>query len=220
MTIDTSRRANIRGYFGASGTGKSWAAKEWLRQRRPDRLLVFDPESEYDAHARQVTAAELVAGLKAGIPRGAFRLRYVPAYTGRVDAFDTFCRLALLAAERAGGCVVVVDELAEVTGQGKAINGWGTLVRTGRKRGIELVACSIRPAEIDKTFWSQCTYVRAGRLTEVDAERVAKVLGLPAAELTGLPDLAYRERDLQGAGVAAEGTIRPAGRSKKARATR
>jgi hypothetical protein len=219
MSIDTSRHASIRGYFGATGTGKSSAAKAWLRARAPDRLLIFDPEGEYDAHGRLCDARELVDGLRAGIPRRAFRLRYRPPLRDRPAAFSTFCQLALIAAEQAGGCVVVVDELAEVVGSGKAIDGWGALVRTGRKRGVELVACSIRPAEIDKTFWSQCTYVRSGRLTfGPDLARMAAVLGVDADQLATLRDLEYLERDIQAQQGAEGGTIRPAGRSKKARA--
>lgn len=219
MTIDTSRAAAIRGYFGSTGTGKSSAAKAWLRQRAADRLLIFDPEGEYDQLGPLCGAAELVERLKVGLPRKAFRLRFMPPLRDRPAAFSTFCRIALVAAEQAGGCVVVVDELAEVVSSGKAIEGWGALVRTGRKRGIELVACSIRPAEIDKTFWSQCTYVRSGRLTfGPDLQRMASVLGCDPEQLAGLKDLEYIERDIQAQQGAETGTFRPAGRSKKTRA--
>jgi hypothetical protein len=218
MSIDTSRRAAIRGYFGASGTGKSTAAKAWLRQRAPDRLLIFDPEGEYDRWGILCpTGAELLRRLKAGMAGEGFRLRYAPPIAGRPAAFNVFCRIALAVAERCGGCVVVVDELAEVTTPGKAVAGWGGLVRTGRKRGVELVACSIRPAEIDKTFWSQCTYVRSGRLSfGPDLARMAGMLDCTPDQIAGLRDLEYIERDIQGQTPADSGIIRPAGRSKKA----
>lgn len=216
MSIDTARRASIRGYFGATGTGKSTAAKAWLRQRDPERLLIFDPEGEYDGWGHLCGSVELVDRLKTGLSTRGFRLRYMPPLANRIAAFDKFCSIALFTAERCGGCVVVVDELAEVTSSGKAINGWGALVRTGRKRGIELVACSIRPAEIDKTFWSQCTYVRSGRLTfGPDLARMASVLGCEPEQLARLRDLDYLERDIQGQTEAETGTIRPAGRSKR-----
>jgi hypothetical protein len=217
VSIDTTRRASIRGYFGATGPGKSTAAKAWLNQRAPDRLLIFDPEGEYEAFGHLCAAGDLVKRLHAGLSTAGFRLRYKPPLANRIAAFDTFCSIALWTAERCGGCVVVVDELAEVAGSGKAINGWGALVRTGRKRGVELVACSIRPAEIDKTFWSQCTYVRSGRLTfGPDLARMASVLGCEPDQLSRLRDLEYLERDIQGQTDAETGTIRPAGRSKKA----
>lgn len=219
MSIDVARRASLRGYFGASGTGKSTAAKAWLRARASDRMLVWDPEGEYEAFGHWCEAPELLTRLRTGMAGHGFRLRYKPPAVNRRAAFDTFCALALVTAEKCGGCVVVVDELAEVTGAGKAINGWGALVRTGRKRGVELVACSIRPAEIDKTFWSQCTYVRSGRLSfGPDLARMASILGCDPADLAALPDLAYIERDIQGQQGAETGTIRPAGRSKRARA--
>ncbi len=216
MSIDTSRRANIRGYFGASGTGKSSAVKQYLRDLNPPRLLVWDCEGEYLEHARPATARDLGA-----VPSryAAFALAYkAPATANRGACFNVFCHLALSVAEDRGGCVVVCDELAEVTGTGKALDGWGALVRTGRKRGVQLIAASIRPAEIDKTFYSQCTYIRSGRLIfPNDSRRVAGVLGVDPVDLEGLEDCDYIERDLQSGGPATRGTIRPVDRPKSAR---
>lgn len=210
MTIDTSRRASVRGYFGASGTGKSSAVKAYLSSLDAPRVLIWDCEGEYLDHARPATAQDL-----GSVPQrfAAFALAYkAPASANRIACFNLFCHLALSVAEKRGGCVVVCDELAEVTGTGKALDGWGALVRTGRKRGVQLIAASIRPAEIDKTFFSQCTYVRSGRLIFAnDSRRVSGVLGIDQRDLETLQDREFYERDLQAGTPATRGTIQPVG---------
>jgi hypothetical protein len=101
--------------------------------------------------------------------------------------FDAFCRVALLWA-RLRPCVIVVEELAEVTSPGKAPTAWGELLRWARKLGSTVYGITQRPAESDKTLLGSSHRIVCHALNGVrDARYMADFMpGVPVERLLAL----------------------------------
>jgi hypothetical protein len=164
---------------GCSGSGKTiWA----MRAVAPAaRLLVWDSHLQWSSHGCRglKTIAELARACSTREPAHL-------AYTGPLDAFDAFCRVALCWVKLARA-TVVIEELAEVTTPGKAPPGWGELVRWIRKLGGSLVVLTQRPQESDKTSLNNSmrivVHACSGR---TDARYMAAVIGVDQAAIESL----------------------------------
>ena len=205
-----AQRAQFCGVFGATGTGKSTYLRALLAKRRK-RLLVWSPKEKKDNYAGLVggqlvrTAAEVHAALtRAG--HGPFCLVFHPSLNRKRDEaqFDAVCRM-LLAAEN---CTLLVEELHTVTLATWAPEGWKNVTLMGRASGLEVIATSQRPAQVDKSFFSSLTTCRSGRLLfEEDAKVLARSLLVPAPDLMALPDFHFVERIMDG-GEPSRGKLR------------
>lgn len=205
---DVTRAAAIVAVLGGSGTGKSAWVKQQLRADRPPRLMIWDPEGEYADLAHQVTD-----------PRELMHLasfdRFALAFYGSADPeaagreFEFVCRLAFELASRKGRpCTFVADELQEVTKPSKAPPHWAAIVRRGRKHGMTVYGIGQRPAEMDKTIYSQPSLLHVGRLTYTeDQRRFAVALNVRPADIAGLADCEYLERDMHAGTPAARGRL-------------
>lgn len=128
---------------------------------------------------------------------GAYVLR--PSFDAelRERQFDRFCTAALALARASGDVLSVIDELHLVTQAGRAPAGWRELIETGRKFGATVIAASIRPAAIDKSFWTNCTHVRAHRVNFADDQKtLANCVGVDQSEIAALTGHAYIARNL------------------------
>lgn len=112
----------------------------------------------------------------------------------RYDArFDWLCR----AAWSLGDLTFVVDELADVTGPNRAPAIWKTITRKGKHERLATFAATQRPAEVDKTFLGNCTFIHCGRLNDEAAVlTMKKVLGVTSEQIVGLKDLEFIERNM------------------------
>lgn len=166
--VDTTRENNHEYVLGSSGSGKSYYVKSQIKKAR--RLLIFDPDDEYGelSNIQTVTTSSgLLALIKQAGSSKPLRVRFVA--NGKT-MFDYLCAVSFAWANH----VLVVEELADVTSPSKASDNWGKVVRRGRKRGIKIYALSQRPAEADKTIFTQVAKIRCGRLDgEGDQKRVA-----------------------------------------------
>lgn len=186
--------ASIRAYVGGSGFGKSLSVAGYLRETRPARLIVWDPQDENAALATAVgSLTEMVTAT-----RGArFAVRYVPP--GHASGkemerrFATFCAVAY---ERAGS-TVYVEELSGVTTPSRAPAAWKKLCVRGRHQGLTVIGCAQRPAQVDKDFFSNCTFIRCfGGLREpAGAVKMAAILRVDADLIDGLQPREFIERD-------------------------
>lgn len=193
--------------MGASGSGKSTALKEKLKAEPAGWRLIVDPDAEYSRFGMNTRElASLVSMLKG--PRGA--LVFVPSLN-RATAIRQFafvCAVAWRLAERGYPVELVVDELSEFTTALEAPAEWRRVVKRGRKMGITVRAAAQRPAEIDKTIWSNATLVRTGRLNfAADQTVIAAALGVNVAQVEALGQLDYLERDLNRGGVVVRGRL-------------
>lgn len=205
-----ANRANILGYIGAPGSGKSSSLKAALRVARHARVLVYDPMDEYSMLASQATGsvAELLRLVQAA-GRGAFSIRFLPSADLKVaeKQFDAFCRIAFAV----GHCAVVAEELAFVTKASHAPPGWSQLNLKGRHRSVTIYGTTQRPAKVDKDFFGACTRIRCGRLNFANDRKVmADVLGVPVEAIGALLPLQYFEKDM-GTGQVVYGMVNPTG---------
>lgn len=195
---DVTRDAEIVGVFGATGSGKSSYLKALLAARPAGvPCLIFDPGREYNGRA--FTSEPDFIRAAVADATGAFAYRLLPAESPALarSQFDRFCTLALRIAKRGAGCFVIADELHDFIDPRRPADGWAVLVKQGRKWGCSVLAASIRPALIDKTFWTCCTRIRSGRLNyENDIATVGNALGELGAELAGLTGTQWLQRDM------------------------
>ncbi len=172
-------RADIRLVFAASGHGKSHAIKKWMRGQR--RVMVWDVMAEYPG-----TAIDSRAALVDAVSRARFRVAFRPDFArGLAADFDFFCRAAFAA----GRCMVIVEELNQVTTPSYAPPAWRNITSRGRHRGLVVCAASQRPAGCDKDAIGNATEIWAGRLPyerdrkalepQLGRERCARLISLP-----------------------------------------
>lgn len=184
------KRASVRAYVGATGSGKGVGIRDYLASQKPPRLAIFDPMHEYGDIARPVaTVAAVIAAMKAKN----FRVTWQPSdetdFEGKAFKrdFELFCRACFIA----GNMEMLVEELELVTRPTWAPAAWRNCTKRGRHVGLRIVAACQRPADCDKAFWSSCTYVRAFALREhEDRARVARALNVPLEEIDALRTLA------------------------------
>lgn len=185
---------------GASGSGKTaWVNRQTAKARR---LLAWDIEGQHTAGAEVVRSRVRLAEI-ANDP-GPGRYAYIPA---SVRDFDFWARCAFLWVRRAPG-VVVAEELADVTTPGKAPDGWGMLVRRGRKYGADIYAITQRPAESDKTAVGNAAIIHCCRMSRAQDRRyMAAEMDLQEREIAGLKGLDWVEKDMR-TGKVRRGTLR------------
>lgn len=181
--MDNSNRPDIRAYIGATGSGKGVSVREHLRKKKPRRLLVWDPLGEYGefCSAKVSDLADVARHCKAD----RFAVSYWPGAdpTKYAEKFALFCRIAFAA----GNCTVLVEELADVTSPSHAPQPWRRLTTQGRHRGLSVIACSQRPAQVDKQFLGGCTYIRCFTLRyPADRSAMAACMDVPLADVAKL----------------------------------
>lgn len=190
--MEVKNKAALNVAVGSSGSGKSHWIKAELAAAHPQRLIVCDPDGEYDKHGTRVrTLAELVRATVA--PQ--FAVIFTPAddpATG-TKQFAFMCAAAWhIATELNRPLTFAVDELAEYVTAWKAPSSWRRLVKRGRKYGVTVYAGSQRPAEIDKTIWGNASLIRSGRLSDKnDQATVGRALGVKPDELGALSNHAW-----------------------------
>lgn len=187
--IDTTRECEHEAVFGASGSGKSYYVKQIVKKW--GRALIWDPDNEYGEIPNIQTArtpAEVMSFINSA---SNVKVRYVPMTIDRKLLEKCFDFISL-AAFIWGNCLYVGEEIADVTTPSKAAGGWGVVLRRGRKRGVKVIGVSQRPAECDKTLFTQARYIRTGRLDgEGDKQRLATTLGAPVDWVKRLGDLEF-----------------------------
>jgi hypothetical protein len=185
--------ASIRAYVGGSGFGKSLSVASYLRETRPARLIVWDPQDE---NADIATAVHSMPALIDATEGARFAVRYVPpghASGKEMDRrFALFCKVAYMRA----GSTVYVEELSGVTTPSRAPAAWKKLCVRGRHEGLTVIGCAQRPAQVDKDFFSNVTFVRCfGGLREpAGAIKMAAFMRVPVDMLDALAPREFIEK--------------------------
>lgn len=183
---DVSLAADITLVCGGSGSGKSTFVKR--NATDADRIIVFDSDEEYASlpgFTRIAKAGDLIRYLQRA-KKG--RFAFVPRGTGSDELFDLWCKAAFAW----GNCTVIAEELADVTSPGKAPDGWGQLVRRGRKRGLRIFGITQRPSESDKTIVGNASRIWCGSMTRADDRRyMAKEMDVSQELVNQLKPLDY-----------------------------
>lgn len=197
-TIDVTRTARIVFACGRPGSGKSHYIKQAIAADRAPRLMVFDPEGEYNALAHPV---EQLRDLIRLVDCQRFAVSFVPSALPELatDQFDVFCRIAFDLAQAGRPLTLAVDELQQVTQPNRAPPYWAACIRRGRKYGMSIYAAAQRPAEIDKTIYSNATEIRTGALAFPDDQTtIARAIGIDPAEVGRLSGYGWIKRDATG----------------------
>lgn len=183
------KRADVRAFVGATGSGKGVGIQQHLKELKPQRLVIFDPMHEY---GRQGQVHQKIAPLLRAMGRANFKLVWQPADDTDYDskAFKNEFSLLCQAVFRAGYVCFLVEELELVTKPAWAPPAWRNCTKRGRHQGLVIIAATQRPADADKAFWSSCTYIRCHALRETeDGQRMAKVLKVPYEQIDKLQTL-------------------------------
>ena len=164
------------GFFGASGSGKTYRAKQLTKNLQ--RLVVFDPTPEVDwatetrdgifylDEAKEFIANHMDTG---------FRVCIVPTFGKETAELNDLC-LLLITLQRAYSrfgvkITLVVDEMdlsfSTGTMQRYPKNYFGYLCRRGRHLGVNLLGLSQRINQVDTTFRANLSGVYLFQHTEL-----------------------------------------------------
>ena len=154
--------------IGRSGSGKSYLVKAAIKAGKlGKKILILDYQDEYDYE--EVTLQQLLEGYET-LPNE-FILRYVPSSPEETNAFFRFV-LAL------GDVTVIAEEVGDYYS-----NDLLSCMRRGRRRGVQVIALSQRPADVHKTLTSQAACFVVFYVEEIrDVEYIRKRFG-DAAEI-------------------------------------
>lgn len=181
--MDNSNKPSLRLYCGATGSGKGVSVREHLGQAKPSRMLVWDPLGEYSSFAKKTTGN---LGEVAKLAQAkTFSIVYLPGPDVRTydDKFSMFCRIAFAA----GNLLLMVEELADVTKPAFAPMAWRQCTKKGRHAGLQIVAATQRPADIDKHFLGGCTYIRCfTQRFPADRKAMSGAMSVPVADIEAL----------------------------------
>jgi hypothetical protein len=206
-------KARIWAVMGQSGTGKGLWVKKKLKELKPDRILILDPQDEYGDFAAPFTKATDLARMvvEAG-DSGPFRVRYVFPKSSTQDhfrqVFDLSCQLTYLARN----CMFLPEELSNFTTPSWAPPLWKRMCNSGRHEGVHVIGVSQYPAQIDKAFLSNATLIHVGFLgEEAHRKAVAARMDINPDVIRDLPDLKYLEWERETRAIS-RGTIATSGR--------
>lgn len=210
---------NVVAVIGATGSGKSYWLKNLLRSAPPRRLMIWDAMREYGAFGSlAVTPQQLLAIAQRAGKNGELAAVYQPdkSTQEKIDKqFAFFCGMAIAL----GDCAVIVEELSQVTKPGFSPPRWRDVVTQGRHDKLTIIATSQRPALVDKTFFSNATMIRCGKLGATSDKRtMADALDIDLATVRGLNRLQWLVRDDAGKISRDDIVIAPARAARAARA--
>ena len=186
----------ITAIVGASGSGKTAYLKQQIANSQ--RLIVWDIEGQYNDNMQRIT--DKMALIQA-IKQQTARISFAPK---NLSEFDFWAQCAFVFAKQGANIGkhtdIVAEELADVTNPAKAPNGWGMLVRRGRKYGANIYGITQRPAESDKTLFGNCMVLHVCALQKLsDKKMIAEELDVDLSEVKNLvrENLEYIQKDLR-----------------------
>lgn len=157
------RQTDLIAIFGRRGSGKSTLCK--TIQRAFPRVVVIDLLHEYpDSQADHVATTfegfgRICAHLADTKPK---KFRVIFRFDVEKDENPEEINQVLRVLYHLGNCVIVIEEIHHYMRR-EVMPPWlKKIVLLGRHRGLGILATSQRPAEVSKTFVSQCHHVFAG----------------------------------------------------------
>jgi DNA helicase HerA-like ATPase len=147
----------IRVVLGQRGTGKSTLARQLVADER--RLLIFDPMAEHDA--LRLDYDDFAAYLDDNGDNDPLRVALTD-----LDAGEEFCAFAWVLSGRRPGLAVFIEEADLIAPPGQEPPILRRLIAQGRHRGVAVVACSRRPAEVSRFLTAQAHELYLFRMVE------------------------------------------------------
>lgn len=189
------------GVYGGSGSGKSTFVKNYIKGN--NRIVIFDPQREYDVKQRFDNLVDVKNHLAANWNIG-FRIAITPAPHMADKEPELLHKLAVLLRhcqqpyadeQDSRKITLLVEEIQLSYPSAKLpakLNGFSYLCTTGRHYGIEIIAVTQRPAQVSTTFRGNTTqnyYFRL--LNSTDIKAVGEVMGAKAKRLADLKTHQY-----------------------------
>lgn len=191
------KRADVRAFIGATGSGKGIGIRQHIARDKPARLMIFDPMHEYGDLAKPVqTVGQVIAAMRGKSWRVAWQPADGTDYEGKAfkAQFEIFCKAAFAL----GDCWLLVEELELVTRPTWAPPAWRNCTKRGRHQGLTVIGASQRPADCDKAFLSSCTYIRCHGLREYgDRQRMAQALDVDIGQIEALATRTKSDRETE-----------------------
>ena len=180
------------GFFGASGSGKTYRAKQLTRELT--RLVAFDPTPEVDWASETKDGVfyvdEGIKFIQENFSRG-FRITIVPHFGQEEKELNSLC-LCLISMQRkffehGAKITLVVDEMDLSFRTGIMLknprNYFGYLCRRGRHLGVNLLGLSQRINQVDTTFRANLSGVYLFQHTElIDIKQALALISTAARE--------------------------------------
>lgn len=169
-------------YIGASRCGKT--SLIWERVNSAPRVLAWDTQGQFGMYQGWEVIDNLhdLADRLEAREENAAPMKISYQSRGVAAEFNLFCRMAYAWIVQAPG-IVLVEELADVTNSGKAVDGWGILTRRGLKYGPFLLAAIQRPQWCDKDTLDNSTHLAIFRQGDKAQIYLEKDIGVPAARI-------------------------------------
>jgi len=180
--------------MGQTGSGKTHFIKNhpWLKGAGK-RVIFWDVYESHKGVHYSKTVPELARHLARAIRGGkGFKLGIGSAVDPTKENYQNFCRVVWEALDGNRETFIIIEELADVTGIGKARGAWGQLIRVGRKYGAVLIPTTQRPQDIDKTLFTQVSRIWCGLVAGYDRVYVEKHLDLERGALASIEPESYR----------------------------
>lgn len=192
INANVSRVNNHHSIIGASGSGKTSFLKSKQSPLAHYQFIIFwDVDEDHECtryRYRSTFAHGLAQAVRSGKP---YRIG-LTLDNPSPEHYEFFCRCVWEIADGKRNTAVVVEELADVVGMGKAGRYAGQVLRKGRKYGLDFFAVSQRPAEIDKTTYTQCVNRWCGYIdNEIDIRRMSGLMNVSAEQIKSLKQLEY-----------------------------
>jgi len=188
-------RSQIRVTLGRKGQGKSYLMGADMEQRVSKPFVIIDYGQEHFSFAKAHPNAWLLpiqADMIGRINWHALLERWhgLVVYPDMI-AFDVFTEEVdrlMFAILDVGGRVVMVEEVQELAPQfGQVKPGFRRLIDQGRKHKIDILAASLKPAEVSKTLIAQADDFILFNIHEPNALDYLKRCGIPIDQLPALP---------------------------------
>ncbi len=186
--------SQIRVTLGRKGQGKSYMLGFDMEQRIKKPFVIIDYGEEHFAFANAHPNAWLIPIQESMIEKidwNALLKRWhgLIVYPDMI-AFDVFTEeidRLMLAIMDVGGRVVMVEEVQELAPQyGQVSPGFRRLIDQGRKRKIDILAASLKPADVSKSLIAQADDFILFNIHEPNALEYLRRCGLPVDKLPQL----------------------------------
>lgn len=200
-------------YVGGSRMGKTAAVKQALDGH--ERVVIWSPKEIIDRYATggAITAINMgeLVGKMAKIGTAPARIVYVPM---SMADFGDWARAAFVWG-KLGPAAIVAEELADVTGPGKAPEAWGTLVRQALGWGCSVYAVTQRPSESDKTIMGNASVLHCHFMPrDQDRRYMAAEMDIDQAEIRALKPLEWIQV-AHGSGLKTRGKVTFGGKKRR-----
>jgi hypothetical protein len=190
MPVPSPRKNGRLGvYVGGTRQGKGVSVKADLKRSKVKRVIVWSVKEVMDhygaldlgvpVHYAQ-SLPQLLDLCRHLVGKGNALIVYMP---GALSEFNGFCRIAF-AWGKLKPCAIIGEELADVTSPAKAPEGWGIICRQALGYGIDIYAVTQRPAESDKTCFSNRSYIVIHNMERAgDRAYIVRETDIPRAQI-------------------------------------